>query len=73
MLDEAGNLRSSRIENLMREGSKSMAYDPSTLWQLADWILGPQGDGVRRPAVRELVKLLDVAVAGEAPSLHLVL
>ena len=65
VLDDEGNLRSNRIENLMREGSKSMAYDPSTLWQLADWILGPKGDGVRKPVVRELVKLLDVAVAGE--------
>ena len=34
VLDERGNLRSNRIENLMREGSKSMAYDPSTLWQV---------------------------------------
>ena len=32
--------------------------------QLAEWILGPKGDGVRKPVIRELVKLLDVAVAG---------
>ena len=34
--------------------------------QLADWDLGLRqtGDGVRKPVVRELVKLLGVAVAG---------
>jgi aarF domain-containing kinase len=32
-----GALRWGRIENLLREGSKSIAFDGSKLWLLLDW------------------------------------
>jgi hypothetical protein len=64
VLDENGRLRWSRLENLIEEGSKSLDYDPQQLWMLAKWVLGPQGQVVRKPLVDELARLMDAATAG---------
>lgn len=64
MLDESGRLRWSRLENLIEEGSKSMDYNPQQLWLLAQWVLGPQGQDMRKPLVEELARLMDAATAG---------
>ncbi|KAL0045149.1 hypothetical protein WJX82_010101 [Trebouxia sp. C0006] len=63
VLDEGGGLRWNRLENLMEESSKSVDYDPSQLWLLADWIVGESGKTVRKPLCHELVRLLDTLVA----------
>lgn len=63
VLDEGGGLRWNRLENLIEESSKSMDYDPSQLWLLADWLVGESGRTVRKPLCHELVRLLDTLVA----------
>lgn len=35
VLDEAGQLKWNRLENLLQESSRSVGYDPSQLWLLA--------------------------------------
>ncbi len=37
LIIEDGSLRWGRLENLVREGSKSQFFDPSALWLLGDW------------------------------------
>lgn len=64
MLDTSGRLRWDRLEDLIKEGSKSLDYDPHQLWLLAQWVLGPQGVSVRKPLIDELVRLIDTVVAG---------
>lgn len=61
---EDGRLRWGRIENLVREGSKSIAYDRSKLWLLLEWLFSASGVGVRRSVARETVNVLDAAIAG---------
>ena len=48
----------------MAESSKSVGYDRSQLWRVADWIFGDPGAGVRKPVAAELARLIDSAVAG---------
>ena len=67
VLESDGTLRVMRIENLVRQGSKSASYGAPQLWLLAEWVLSDAGQAVRRPLAREFVRLLDVAVAGGAP------
>jgi hypothetical protein len=43
--------RWNRLENLLREGSKSQDFDPTQLWLLAGWLLGPNA-----PKIREKVR-----------------
>ena len=64
MLEEDGELRVMRIENLVRQSSRSAAYGAPQLWLLAEWVLSDAGRAVRGPLAREFVRLLDVAVAG---------
>ncbi|DBB07164.1 TPA: hypothetical protein ACH3X1_011734 [Trebouxia sp. C0004] len=65
VLDEGGGLRWNRLENLMEESSKSVDYNPSQLWLLADWLVGESGRAVRKPLCHELVRLLDTLVADD--------
>lgn len=37
-------LRWSRLDNLVREGSRSQAFESSRLWLLADWLFSEQGE-----------------------------
>ena len=39
--------RWNRLENLLREGSKSQDFDPAQLWLLARWLLGPNAPKIR--------------------------
>ncbi len=43
-------------ENLFREGSKSLDFDPAQLWLLADWVCSEGGRPLRKPVVAELVR-----------------
>ncbi|GMH40760.1 hypothetical protein BSKO_08664 [Bryopsis sp. KO-2023] len=61
-----GRFRWNRLENLMREGSKSSDFDPSQLWLLAEWLVTPSAETVRDPLVLELSKMLDAWAAGNA-------
>ena len=64
VLTDSGRVRWNRIENLVAESSKSVGYDRSQLWKVADWIFGDPGAGVRKPVAAELARLIDSAVAG---------
>lgn len=63
ILQEDGRLRWGRLENLMREGSKSQDFDPQQLWMLAEWVLSDAGRPLRRPLARELIRLVDAVAA----------
>ncbi|CAL5221960.1 g4241 [Coccomyxa viridis] len=65
VLTDSGRVRWNRIENLVEESSKSVGYDQSQLWKVADWIFGDPGEGVRKPVAAELARLIDSAVAEE--------
>ena len=69
VLTDSGRVRWNRIENLVAESSKSVGYDRSQLWRVADWIFGDPGAGVRKPVAAELARLIDSAVAGVLTSL----
>lgn len=60
-----GSFRWSRLENLVREGSKSQFFDPTQLWLLADWLLSPSASGVRDMVVSELARMVDAWAAGD--------
>lgn len=54
-----GKLRWARLENLWREGSKSMDFEPGQVWQLAEWVCSEGGRPVRGPLATEVVRLID--------------
>jgi len=56
---ENGRLRWNRLENLIREGSKSYDFDTSQIWTLAEWVLSDGGRPVRKPLANEIVRLVD--------------
>ncbi len=60
-----GQFRWNRLENLMREGSKSQDFDPSQLWLLAEWLLTPGAKGVRDSVVVEVARMVDAVAAGD--------
>ncbi|EFJ48862.1 hypothetical protein VOLCADRAFT_117484, partial [Volvox carteri f. nagariensis] len=60
-----GQFRWSRLENLLREGSKSSDFDPTQLWLLAEWLLSPGAAGVRATVVTELGRVIDAAAAAD--------
>ena len=64
VLTDSGKVRWNRIENLVEESSKSVGYDSTQLWKVADWIFGDPGAGVRKPVAAELARLIDSVVAG---------
>ncbi|KAI8476423.1 MAG: ABC1 family-domain-containing protein [Monoraphidium minutum] len=55
-----------RLENLLREGSKSQGYDPAQLWLLANWLLGPNAPKIREKVSLELARMLDALAASDA-------
>eukprot|EP00882_Tetradesmus_deserticola_P015416 GHRQ01016426.1.p1 GENE.GHRQ01016426.1~~GHRQ01016426.1.p1 ORF type:complete len:252 (+),score=158.14 GHRQ01016426.1:139-894(+) len=59
-------LRWNRLENLLREGSKSQDFDSSQLWMLATWLLSENAAGVRAKLAAELARMLDAAAAADA-------
>lgn len=61
-----GRLRWQRLENLVREGSKSQDFDPSQIWTLVEWICSESGKPVRKPLAREIVRLVDSLIAERA-------
>ncbi|KXZ48711.1 hypothetical protein GPECTOR_26g614 [Gonium pectorale] len=63
-----GQFRWSRLENLLREGSKSSDFDPAQLWLLAEWLLSPGAAGVRSTIVTELGRVIDAAAAADVRS-----
>ncbi|KAG2440282.1 hypothetical protein HXX76_004393 [Chlamydomonas incerta] len=60
-----GQFRWNRLENLLREGSKSQDFDPTQLWLLAEWLLSPSAAGVRSTVVAELGRVIDAAAAAD--------
>ncbi|KAG2496456.1 hypothetical protein HYH03_005679 [Edaphochlamys debaryana] len=60
-----GQFRWSRLENLVREGSKSQDFDPTQLWLLAEWLLSPGAAGMRSTVVAELGRVIDAAAAAD--------
>jgi len=60
-----GQFRWSRLENLLREGSKSQDFDPAQLWLLAEWLLSPGASGVRESVVAEVARMVDAVAAGD--------
>ena len=63
-----GQLRWNRLENLMREGSKSSDFDAGQLWLLANWLMSPNAGSVRQKLAVELAKMLDATAAADARS-----
>lgn len=61
-----GQLRWSRLENLLREGSKSSDFDAGQLWLLAAWLLGDNAASIRSTLATELARILDAAAAADA-------
>jgi hypothetical protein len=59
-------LRWNRLENLMREGSKSQDFDATQLWMLASWLLSENAAGVRAKLAVELARMLDATAAADA-------
>ncbi|MEW5298504.1 MAG: hypothetical protein WDW36_001619 [Sanguina aurantia] len=58
-----GDFRWTRLENLIREGSKSQDFDPAQLWLLADWLVSPTANGVRGSMVTEVSRIVDAMFA----------
>eukprot|EP00878_Enallax_costatus_P031030 GHUV01033859.1.p1 GENE.GHUV01033859.1~~GHUV01033859.1.p1 ORF type:complete len:615 (+),score=219.69 GHUV01033859.1:1031-2875(+) len=59
-------LRWNRLENLLREGSKSSDFDASQLWLLANWLLSPNAEGIRHKLAVELARMVDATAAAQA-------
>eukprot|EP01024_Parvocaulis_polyphysoides_P059333 TRINITY_DN6411_c1_g2_i1.p1 TRINITY_DN6411_c1_g2~~TRINITY_DN6411_c1_g2_i1.p1 ORF type:complete len:772 (-),score=111.76 TRINITY_DN6411_c1_g2_i1:714-3029(-) len=54
-----GEVRWNRIENLIREGSKSSNFDSEKLWMLADWLFSDVAGGLRKPLAEEVARMMD--------------
>lgn len=61
-----GKLRFNRLDNLVREGSKSYDFDADGVWTLAEWVFSDGGRPVRKPLAREVVRIVDAYVASMA-------
>ncbi|CAD7705399.1 unnamed protein product [Ostreobium quekettii] len=61
-----GQFRWNRLENLLRESSKSTDFDASQLWLLAEWMVSPTAEGLRDPLVTELSRIVDAMAATDA-------
>lgn len=61
-----GRLRWNRLDNLVKEGSKSYDFDTSQMWTLAEWVLSDAGRPVRKPLAREIVRLIDAYISNIA-------
>ena len=60
-----GQFRWNRLENLVREGSKSQDFDPGQLWLLASWLLSPNASLVRSKVGQEVARMLDAVAAAD--------
>jgi len=61
-----GRLRWNRLDNLVKEGSKSYDFDTSQMWTLAEWVFSDGGRPVRKPLAREIVRLVDAYISNIA-------
>ncbi|GAX83275.1 hypothetical protein CEUSTIGMA_g10701.t1 [Chlamydomonas eustigma] len=59
-----GTFRWNRLENLMKEGSKSQFFDPTQLWLLGEWLLSSGASSVRTLIVSEVARMIDAWAAG---------
>jgi len=63
---QRGQLRWTRLENLLRESAKSRGLQSdASPWLLAEWVLSDAGAAVRGPLVSEAVRMIDATMAGE--------
>ena len=65
ILDD-GKLRFNRLDNLVREGSKSYDFDADGVWTLAEWVFSDGGRPVRKPLAREMVRIVDAYISNVA-------
>jgi len=64
---QRGQLRWTRLENLLRESAKSRGLQSdASPWLLAEWVLSDAGAAVRGPLVSEAVRMIDATMAGVA-------
>lgn len=63
---QQGRLRWNRLDNLVKEGSKSYDFDTSQMWTLAEWVFSDGGRPVRKPLAREIVRLVDAYISNIA-------
>jgi len=63
-----GKLRLNRLDNLVREGSKSYDFDADGVWTLVEWVFSDAGRPVRKPLAREVVRIVDAYIASVARS-----
>ena len=65
ILDD-GKIRFNRLDNLVREGSKSYDFDADGVWTLAEWVFSDGGRPVRKPLAREMVRIVDAYISNVA-------
>ncbi|CAG9462215.1 unnamed protein product [Pedinophyceae sp. YPF-701] len=63
LLLKDGEFRWSRLEGLLKEGSKSYDFDVDGLWQLAEWVFNSKESKLRKPLSKEIVQITDAAIA----------
>lgn len=64
VLHEDGRFRWNRVDNLLREGSKSSDLTSEQLWLLGSYLCSDAGAEIRVPLVEEVARLLDAYAAG---------
>jgi hypothetical protein len=67
VLHEDGRFRWSRVDNLLREGSKSSDLTSEQMWLLGSFLCSGEGSLIRGPLVEEVARLLDAYAAGSLP------
>ena len=65
ILDD-GKIRFNRLDNLVREGSKSYDFDADGVWTLVEWVFSDGGRPVRKPLAREMVRIVDAYISNVA-------
>lgn len=63
---ENGKIRFNRLDNLVREGSKSYDFDADGVWTLVEWVFSDGGRPVRKPLAREVVRIVDAYITNVA-------
>jgi len=66
VLHQDGRFRWSRLDNLLREGSKSSALTSDQLWLLGEYLCSDNGTSIRVPLVEEMARLIDAYAADRA-------
>eukprot|EP01026_Neomeris_dumetosa_P025553 TRINITY_DN2102_c0_g1_i11.p1 TRINITY_DN2102_c0_g1~~TRINITY_DN2102_c0_g1_i11.p1 ORF type:complete len:455 (-),score=83.19 TRINITY_DN2102_c0_g1_i11:91-1407(-) len=54
-----GQIRWNRIENLVREGSKSEQFDIAKMWQMLEWLFSDVASTLRKPLAEEVARMMD--------------